>query len=58
MARALKELAVKKKWFVIEHDLAVFDYLSDYVHVFYGQENAYGVVFRSEKRAKRDKRIP
>ncbi|MFA6490255.1 MAG: ribosome biogenesis/translation initiation ATPase RLI [Candidatus Micrarchaeia archaeon] len=44
MARALKELAVKKKVVVIEHDLAVFDYLSDYVHVFYGQENAYGVV--------------
>jgi len=29
---------------VIEHDLAIFDYLSDYVHVFYGTENAYGVV--------------
>jgi len=44
MARALKELAKTKKVVVIEHDLAVFDYLSDYVHVFYGQENAYGVV--------------
>ncbi|MCX8174912.1 MAG: ribosome biogenesis/translation initiation ATPase RLI [Candidatus Micrarchaeota archaeon] len=44
VARALKRLAEKKRVLVIEHDLAVFDYLSDYVHVFYGQENAYGVV--------------
>ncbi len=43
-ARALKELASEKRVIVIEHDLAVFDYLSDYVHVFYGQDNAYGVV--------------
>ncbi|MCX6773293.1 MAG: ribosome biogenesis/translation initiation ATPase RLI [Candidatus Micrarchaeota archaeon] len=43
-ARALKELAEQKSVVVIEHDLAIFDYLSDYVHVFYGQENAYGVV--------------
>ena len=43
-ARALKELAEEKNVVVIEHDLAIFDYLSDYVHVFYGQENAYGVV--------------
>ena len=43
-ARALKELSLEKKVVVIEHDLAVFDYLSDYVHVFYGVENAYGVV--------------
>ena len=44
MARALKALSEKKRVVVIEHDLAVFDYLSEYVHVFYGQENAYGVV--------------
>lgn len=43
-ARALKGLAEEKNVVVIEHDLAIFDYLSDYVHVFYGQENAYGVV--------------
>jgi ATP-binding cassette, sub-family E, member 1 len=44
VARSLKELAEEKNVVVIEHDLAIFDYLSDYVHVFYGQENAYGVV--------------
>ena len=43
-ARALKGLSEGKNVVVIEHDLAIFDYLSDYVHVFYGQENAYGVV--------------
>ncbi|MCX8194793.1 MAG: ribosome biogenesis/translation initiation ATPase RLI [Candidatus Micrarchaeota archaeon] len=43
-ARALKELSQSKKVVVVEHDLAIFDYLSDYVHVFFGQENAYGIV--------------
>ena len=44
MASALKGLSEEKSVIVIEHDLAIFDYLSDYVHVLYGTENAYGVV--------------
>jgi ATP-binding cassette subfamily E protein 1 len=44
VARALRGLSEKKRVVVIEHDLAIFDYLSDYVHVFYGTENAYGIV--------------
>jgi ATP-binding cassette subfamily E protein 1 len=43
-AAAIKRLAEKKRVIVVEHDLAVFDYLSDYVYVFFGQENAYGAV--------------
>ncbi len=46
VARALKELAETKNVIVVEHDLALFDYLSDYVYVFFGQENAYGMVSR------------
>ncbi|MCX6769665.1 MAG: ribosome biogenesis/translation initiation ATPase RLI [Candidatus Micrarchaeota archaeon] len=44
MARAIKGLSEEKNVIVIEHDLAIFDYLSEYVHVFFGTENAYGVV--------------
>lgn len=29
---------------VIEHDLIILDYLSDYLHLLYGKESAYGVV--------------
>ncbi|MFW5977589.1 MAG: ribosome biogenesis/translation initiation ATPase RLI [Candidatus Nanoarchaeia archaeon] len=29
---------------VIEHDLIILDYLTDYVHLLYGKEGAYGVV--------------
>ena len=29
---------------VIEHDLAVLDAISDYVHLLYGQPGGYGVV--------------
>jgi ATP-binding cassette subfamily E protein 1 len=44
VARNLEELAKEKAVMVVEHDLAVLDYLSEYVHVFYGVSGAYGVV--------------
>jgi len=36
--------AMKKYVIVVEHDLAVLDYMSDYVQCLYGQSGAYGVV--------------
>ncbi len=33
-----------KKVLVADHDLAILDYLSDYVYLFFGEENTYGVV--------------
>jgi len=39
----LKEFAEGKKMVVVEHDLAILDYMSDYVYIFYGEENGYGV---------------
>ncbi len=44
MARHIKELSEEKEVILVEHDLAVLDYLSDYVHVLYGASGAYGVV--------------
>lgn len=46
VARAIRRLArdERKYVLVVEHDLAVLDYLSDYVHVLYGEPGAYGVV--------------
>ena len=44
VARIIKELAESKKVMVIEHDLAVLDFLCDTVHLTYGNEGAYGVV--------------
>ncbi|MGI6008980.1 MAG: ribosome biogenesis/translation initiation ATPase RLI [Methanomethylophilus sp.] len=44
MARLIKKLASEGKYVVvIEHDLAVLDYLADNVHLVYGSEGAYGV---------------
>ncbi|MBN1170232.1 ribosome biogenesis/translation initiation ATPase RLI [Candidatus Micrarchaeota archaeon] len=40
----LRELSEKKKVIMAEHDLTVLDYVSDYVYLFYGDENVYGVV--------------
>jgi ATP-binding cassette subfamily E protein 1 len=44
VARIIKKLSEKKKVIVIEHDLAILDFLCDQVHLVYGDEGAYGVV--------------
>lgn len=44
MAGLLKELAKGKSIIVVEHDLAILDYLSDYIQLFFGTAGAYGVI--------------
>ncbi len=44
VAHIIKELSEERKVLVIEHDLAVLDFLCDNVHLVYGDEGAYGVV--------------
>jgi ATP-binding cassette subfamily E protein 1 len=43
-AKAVKKKSESRPVVVVEHDLALLDYLSDYVHVLYGASGAYGVV--------------
>ena len=43
VARLIKELSAEKEVVVIEHDLALLDFLADNVNVVYGSEGAYGV---------------
>lgn len=43
MARLIKSLSADKQVIVIEHDLAILDYMADNVSVVYGSEGAYGV---------------
>ncbi len=42
IAKVIRE--IKGKVFVVEHDLVILDYLSDYVHIIYGSSGAYGIV--------------
>ncbi|VVB98155.1 Cobalamin import ATP-binding protein BtuD [uncultured archaeon] len=44
IAVLLKEFGEQKKIMLAEHDLAILDYASDYVYLFWGDENVYGVV--------------
>jgi len=44
VAKIIQELSEKKKVMVIEHDLAVLDFLCESVHLMYGDEGAYGIV--------------
>jgi len=44
VAKVIQELGQHKQVMVIEHDLAVMDFLADLVHIIYGEEGAYGVM--------------
>lgn len=45
VARVTKDLAdAGKSVMVVEHDMTLLDYLSDYVHIIYGEPGAYGIV--------------
>jgi len=40
----IKEIGKTKTVIVIEHDLLILDYLTDYINVFYGSQGAFGIV--------------
>ncbi len=40
----ISELARKASVVLIEHDLSFLDYLSDYIHILYGEAGVYGIV--------------
>ena len=44
VAKVIQELSESKQVMVIEHDLAVMDFLADLVHILYGEEGANGVM--------------
>ncbi|MFX0032699.1 MAG: ribosome biogenesis/translation initiation ATPase RLI [Candidatus Hodarchaeota archaeon] len=45
MAKIIRSLAQENKIIiVVEHDLAILDYLSDYISLFYGEPGVYGII--------------
>jgi ATP-binding cassette, sub-family E, member 1 len=44
VAQVIQDLAQKKRVVVIEHDLAVLDFLTEQLHLVYGEEGSYGVI--------------
>lgn len=46
VAKVIRDLAERdgKSVMVVEHDMTLLDYLSDYVHIIYGEPGAYGIV--------------
>lgn len=49
----MSELAKKKKVIIIEHDLLMLDYLTDFINIFYGKPSCYGIIsnVKSSRRA-------
>jgi len=43
-AKIIKDLSQKAQVYVVEHDLAIMDFLADTVHIVYGSEGAYGII--------------
>ncbi len=47
LAEALQDLKEENKAFlVVDHDLAILDYMSDMVHLFYGEPSNFGIISR------------
>jgi len=45
IANLIKELSNEHNYiFVVDHDLSILDFVSDYIHLMYGEPGAYGVV--------------
>ncbi|HEY7110322.1 MAG TPA: ribosome biogenesis/translation initiation ATPase RLI [Nitrososphaeraceae archaeon] len=45
VAKVIRQIADEgKSVTVVEHDLTLLDYLSDYIHILYGEPGAYGIV--------------
>ena len=44
VAKEIRNLSKSREVMVVEHDLAILDYLSDHVHILYGVPGAFGVI--------------
>lgn len=44
VSQVISELAKKASVVLVEHDLSFLDYLSDYIHILYGESGVYGIV--------------
>lgn len=44
VAKAIREFCKNKSVMVVDHDLAVLDFLADRVHIFYGVSGVYGII--------------
>ncbi len=44
VSKTIAELAKNASVVLVEHDLSFLDYLSDYIHILYGEPGVYGVV--------------
>ncbi len=44
VSKTISELTKKAAVILVEHDLSFLDYLSDYIHILYGEAGVYGIV--------------
>ena len=45
IAKVIKKIASRGKYvFVVDHDLSIIDYMTDYVHILFGKPSVFGIV--------------
>ncbi|MEM4330997.1 MAG: ribosome biogenesis/translation initiation ATPase RLI [Candidatus Pacearchaeota archaeon] len=44
ISKFIEDITKGKTTFIVEHDLLILDYLSDYLHIFFGQKGCFGLV--------------
>ncbi len=47
ISRMIRKLSETKRVIVVEHDLAILDYMTDFIYLTYGEPRAYGIVSNS-----------
>lgn len=47
ISKIIRSLSEKKKVVVVEHDLAILDFITDFIHLTYGEPRGYGIVSNS-----------
>ncbi|MGC8645392.1 MAG: ribosome biogenesis/translation initiation ATPase RLI [Thermoplasmata archaeon] len=47
ISKVIRSLSESRKVVVVEHDLAILDFMTDYIHLTYGEPRGYGIVSNS-----------
>ena len=47
ISKLIKKMGMEKKVIIVEHDLAILDFIAEELNILYGKENAYGMVAKT-----------
>lgn len=48
-AKAIRNISTDKYVFIVDHDLSIIDYMTDYIHILFGKPSIFGIVSDTHK---------